>query len=359
MTAALASALILSLRIEMAKPELPATFNVPTQPADKSKIATHSSDYVPAVADAPSVHAPALTETEDGRVWCVWWGGSREGGADVRIFLAERKGDWTAPKIIMSREQAARELMRPIRRIGNAVICSRSTNELIVVFVTTTIGGWSTSALNLIRSGDRGQTWSKAQRLYINPVLNISELVRSQPIPYGEGFIFPVYHELAGKYPELLWLEGDTYRKTKAFGGRKAFQPSLAPVTPTTALMALRDPKRGNLYTSWTTDTGQTFGPPTRDEFPNPDAAVDVITLPGNRVLLAHNNSTDRRNLSLSMSVDDGVTWRVARVIEDDRDAEFSYPALHLGRDGNIHLAYTWKRERIRYHTFNDKWLEQ
>ena len=31
---------------------------------------------------------------------------------------------------------------------------------------------------------------------------------------------------------------------------------------------------------------------------------------------------------------------------------------LHLARDGNIHLAYTWKRERIRHHVFNSAWLE-
>ncbi len=33
----------------------------------------------------------------------------------------------------------------------------------------------------------------------------------------------------------------------------------------------------------------------------------------------------------------------------EDQPGEYSYPAIIQGRDGRVHITYTWKRERVKY----------
>lgn len=52
---------------------------------------------------------------------------------------------------------------------------------------------------------------------------------------------------------------------------------------------------------------------------------------------------------------------RVFRLhLSDIGEARFlpALMALLLGRDGRIHLAYTWRRQGIKYATFSEAWLD-
>ena len=81
---------------------------------------------------------------------------------------------------------------------------------------------------------------------------------------------------------------------------------------------------------------------------PNPDSGIDAVSLPDGRALLAYNPSRKSRTpLCLAVS-NDGLSWRNVLVLEDGV-GEYSYPALVQGRDGSLHLTYTWNRRRIRY----------
>jgi predicted neuraminidase len=51
--------------------------------------------------------------------------------------------------------------------------------------------------------------------------------------------------------------------------------------------------------------------------------------------------------LNVAVSAD-GKTWQAALALED-QPGEYSYPAVIQGRDGTVHITYTWKRQRIRY----------
>ena len=41
--------------------------------------------------------------------------------------------------------------------------------------------------------------------------------------------------------------------------------------------------------------------------------------------------------------------WQAALELENDRLAEFSYPAVIQTSDGLVHITYTWKRQRIKH----------
>ncbi len=331
--------------------------------------ARFSASFLPRIADAPSVHAPSVCETAGGGLAAVWWGGSREGGGDVRIFLSRRGADdggWTEPRAIMSRDQAAGQLRRRIRRIGNAVVYSPGGSELRVLFVTTTIGGWSTSSLNWMASHDLGQTWENAETLRLSPLLNISELAKNPGVRMTDGsYLFPIYHELAGKFSEALWLsEADgevSARKTRIFGGQSAFQPSIAPVSEDEAVALCRDAGGSRrVWISRTIDRGRNWSAPMETDLPNPDAGVDVARLADGRLLLAHNDAkAGRENLTLALSEDGGRSWRNAAVVERDQGGEFSYPTLCVRANGGVELVYTWKREAIRHLSFNAAWVDQ
>jgi predicted neuraminidase len=81
---------------------------------------------------------------------------------------------------------------------------------------------------------------------------------------------------------------------------------------------------------------------------PNPDSGIDAVSLDDGRAMLAYNPSQEARSpLCLAVS-SDGLSWRNVLVLEDGIGG-YSYPALIQGRDGNLHLTYTWNRRQIRY----------
>ena len=88
---------------------------------------------------------------------------------------------------------------------------------------------------------------------------------------------------------------------------------------------------------------------------PNPNAGIDVLTLADGRHLLIYNhigpgtNGWGRREiLNLAIS-DDGLSWEQVCVLDKEKEAEFSYPALIQTDDGLVHATYTWKRTHIKH----------
>ncbi|MBL9211541.1 MAG: exo-alpha-sialidase [Opitutaceae bacterium] len=317
----------------------------------------------------PSAHGSAICALPGGDQLAVWYGGSREGAADVALFTARlRPGerDWSPPQKVVDRVMAAEELERVVKKVGNAVVFADRNGLVWMVYVTVTMGGWSGSALNVKTSHDEGRTWSRSRRLTLNPFLNVSSLVRNKPILTTDGRIgLPVYHELAIKYPQMLWLtpaaDGTVaeYRIRNLSAETDLIQPTLVPLGGDRVLMLLRDQSdRRQMRAAYSTDNGWTWSEAAAGGLPNPDSAVDALRLGDGRILLVYNDAVrGRENLRLAISADAGRTWQPGPIIESARGKEYSYPCLAEGRDGRIHLTYTWERKRIRHVEFNLAWL--
>lgn len=366
-----AAVLLNLLPLFRAPPPGPPTRFVVAPPAPSTAAnqppAFHAEFIMPSFAD-PSVHVASLCELSGGRLLAAWYGGTREGHRDVRIHLAERlpgATEWSAARVVVSRDSAARELDRHVRKVGNALVFSDGGERVWLLYVSIAFGGWSGSALNLKTSTDGGATWSRSERLTLSPFFNVSELVKNQPARLADGgWCVPIYHECLGKFSELLWLPADgparAATRTRVFGGATAFQPALAPLSAQRALLAQRDytPTR-RLRLAFTEDGGRRWSPPAPAELPNPGSGLDAIRLRDGRVLLAFNDGeTSRESLALAVSPDGGLTWRRAGVLEHEAREEFSYPFLLETRDGAIHAAWTWKRKAIKVATFNAAWLD-
>jgi len=326
-------------------------------------------EFVLSQATTPFAHVSSLCELGDGRLAAVWCGGSREGARDVAVWWATRgplaNDQWSDPRPIVTRESAAQETFRFVRKLGNPLLVADKDDHLILVYVSVAVGGWSGSSLNIKQSPDGGRTWSPSQRLGLSPFFNVSELVKNNAQPLTDGrWAVPIYHEALGKFPEVLWLQPGPGRaeavKSRAFGGRNAFQPALVALAPQRALLICRAAGSvPEICITRTTDAGRHWTAPRSSGLPNPNSGLDALRLGDGRLLLVFNDSTvSRENLRFALSSDEGVTWRRARTLAEEPGAEFSYPFLLQTRDGLVHVTYTWKRRNIRHVTFNLAWLD-
>jgi predicted neuraminidase len=344
-------------------PALEAPAQIP--PADPGP--TFTEELINPGSPLGKAHVASICELSDGRLAAVWYAGSREGARDVAIYFATQEPGqaiWATPRAILTPEQAARDLHRSVRKVGNPLIFSDAAGKLWLLYVTVSVGGWSGSSLNLTTSTDEGDSWAPTRRLTLSPFFNVSELVRNKPAPLSDGrWLVPIYHECLGKFPELLWLrdtaDGPSATKTRITGGWSGFQPAMAVLSTNTALAFLRDyGPRKRITVARTDDAGVSWSAPESLDLPNPDSGLAALRLTDRRVLLAFNDSAaGRENLRLAVSQDEGRSWRRVATLAEEPGAGFSYPFLLQTRDGKIHIVYTCKRKGIKHAAFNTAWL--
>ncbi len=332
----------------------------------KSDFASHES--------TPEVHSATAIELDNNNIMAFWYGGTREGHQDVTIFQNtwhNNTKQWGQEKSLLNRSLTRDSISRYIRKLGNPVVTRGPDNSIWLFYVSVSVGGWAGSAINLTRSFDEGKSWSPAKRLITSPFLNLSTLIKGTPIHYSDKTIgLPVYHELIGKFGELLKLnsKGEVIDKIRLSWGKTSLQPIIFTNSPSDAVAMMRyqgeAPKK--ILTQTSDDAGLSWTPVKKSTLPNPGAGIIGITLNNNELLLAFNNNEEERDdLSLATSTDQGQNWQLARAIEEnklpipDKSKQFSYPWLLQTENGNIHLLYSWHKSHIKHVTFNTAWLKQ
>ncbi|WP_161788467.1 sialidase family protein [Desulfonatronum thiodismutans] len=364
------------------------------------------------------VHAATAVQRSDGAIQAFWFGGTREGHADVRIFTATFDPDmqrWTDETPLLTRQETARAERRHVRKLGNPVATVDPQGRILLFYVSVSFGGWSGSSINLVVSEDNGQTWSKPRQLITSPFLNVSTLVKGPVVQHADGTMgLPVYHEFLGKFSEYLRLDGQgrVLGKSRVSYGRFAIQPVVFPLGKHGAMALMRntDSDRPRLaWSSRTKDGGQTWSAPERSKIMNRNSALGGAlsdTLSDVNILLAAANVTEynRSSLALLRSTDQGRDWAVVHDVEPHQpslspeeyslaaawktsvseedmplspeivaaaatetqcepgrpicDFRFDYPWLLKDVKGRYHLFYTWNRAFIRHVTFNSAWLK-
>lgn len=386
--------------------EVPVTRVLPRAPltgADGSP--GFQSEFVSSVP-GKAVHAPSLVELRDGSLRAVWFSGSREGAGDVTIqtaVLGQASRQWGPESSLFDRNQLQRGLQRYVKKIGNPVIARATDGSLHLWMVNVSLGGWAGSAISWSRSLDDGATWSAPKRLVTSPFLNISTLVKAQPVLMTQGQTsLPVYHEFITKFAEVLRLNGDgrVIDKVRLAGSQTSLQPVVLANSAQTAQAFMRATQGGRVVSSTTADAGQSWSNAAATDSPNPNSALAGLVLQdGSRWLALNPTQAGREKLALiklgdaagksadgefgleppaqNQSLASPLTLGdhaavlgaelkskgvselqiAAYVASAQRQLcgdtycaqEFSYPYMLQTRNGNLHLVYTWHRTRIKH----------
>lgn len=98
-------------------------------------------------------------------------------------------------------------------------------------------------------------------------------------------------------------------------------------------------------------------------ELPNPGSGLDGLRLSDGHWLLVYNDTTEgRHSLAVSISSDEGRTWKWTRHLERHEQGAYHYPAVIQSRDGTIHVVYSYFVEggkSMKHVAFTEEWVQQ
>jgi predicted neuraminidase len=182
---------------------------------------------------------------------------------------------------------------------------------------------------------------------------------------YSDGFSFSLM--------ALTDDGGAHWQFSQPLVGPGNIQPSIAIKKDGTLVAYMRDngppPKR--LMISKSKDQGVSWSMVRDSQLPNEGSGADIVTLKNGHWVLAYNDTEDgRHSLVVSISLDEGKTWSHTRHLEfDKRESDIatqsSYPSIIEGKEGIIHVIYSYHRrdmngepnETIRYARIDEQWI--
>ena len=134
-------------------------------------------------------------------------------------------------------------------------------------------------------------------------------------------------------------------------------QPTLVEF-PGGAITAFFRNDSGRIKRSDSADGGLTWGPVSKLDLPNPNSGIEALLLGSGKLLMVYNDSEkERGTLAASLSDDNGKTWKWTRHIEQSADGRFDYPSVVQGKDGAIHVSYSFATKAIKHARFNEAWV--
>lgn len=344
------------------------------------------------------VHGSSIVELPNGDLLAAWFQGSGERGADdVRIMGARMKngkGRWSVPFELAD---------TPHLPDCNPVLFMVE-NKLFLVWIAVQANKWEYSVLRLRSTttyGDEGPpAWEWQDNIFLKPGEEFAKAVATEL-----GKLPPTHHgwsEYAPRYDEMIieastditkrstgWMTrikpliaadgrillplysdgfnfsivaisddgGASWLPSLPIVGRGPIQPALAQRKDGHIVAYMRDsgdaPTR--VQVSESNDGGKSWTAARKIDIPN-GASVDILVLADGRWAMLGNDVDDGRyRLSLYLSGDEGKTWQTKHPIEYDtsKSGRYSYPSLIQGRDGRIHMTYSFhvdnKRKAIKY----------
>ncbi len=331
-----------------------------------------------------SSHGSTITEDRHGTLYCVWYSGTKEKAADVKIYMSKKKKheqEWSKPVLIekegITSENPFSEDMEEGETEetseGNPVIFADPNSDRLWLFWATMRGagdksGWSACILKIKHSDDGGLSWTKPR--VIRDM--IGWMVRNKPIVLSNGdVLLPIMSEV-GQAKTMMYR---IYKEEFAKGSQECkiiepanfidggvIQGSLAEIEPGKLICYMRATSGCSIGPfiafSYSSDYGYSWTAIQKNpaNIENPDSGVDLVKTKNGDLFLVCNPQRDGRyRLSLFRSTDKGHSWHLFRDLENDlsKKSEFSYPAIIEGLDGSLHITYTYLREVIKYTKIN------
>lgn len=158
--------------------------------------------------------------------------------------------------------------------------------------------------------------------------------------------------------------DGKTWTASAPLAGFGSIQPTVLERKDGTLVAYMRE--NGvfkKIRVSESKDQGVTWGSVTSTDLPNPGAGIDAVKLASGNWCLVYNDQTQGRNsLAVSLSDDEGKTWKWTRHLEKQADGRYHYPAVIQGKDGTIHAVYSYfvtDGKSMKHASFNEAWVKE
>jgi predicted neuraminidase len=157
---------------------------------------------------------------------------------------------------------------------------------------------------------------------------------------------------------------GKSWFGSKPLAGFGRIQPSVLRRNDGSLVAYMREngPLR-RIRISESRDDGITWGSVGATDLPNPGSGLDSVRLRNGHWVLIYNDTTKGRNsLAVSLSEDEGQSWKWTRHLERHDVGSYHYPAIIQGRDGTLHAVYSYfvpGGKSMKHAAFNEAWIRQ
>ncbi|MFI2562752.1 exo-alpha-sialidase [Paenarthrobacter sp. NPDC018779] len=370
---------------------------------------------------APTVqsHAANLLTLPDGRLACVWFGGTQEGVPDISIWFATLEPgsrQWSTP------EQLSNDSTRSEQ---NPILFNAPNGELWLLYTAQKAGNQDTAEVRRRTSSDSGRTWGVVETLFAaNQTGGV--FVRQLPVALPSGrLIIPIFRCITT--PGEKWVgnsddsavmisddSGITWTESVLPGSLGCVHMNIQVLRDGSLLALFRSRWADAIYESRSTDDGSTWSEPVPTELPNNNSSIQFTALADGRLALVYNHSraeegterrlslydeidddglaeeqgqltteqpsaeagderkafwgTPRSPMTLAISEDGGRSWPVRRNLDvgdgyclsnnsrDGLNRKYSYPSIHQGPDGAVNIAYTYFRQAIKFVRVDPEW---
>lgn len=300
-----------------------------------------------------SAHASTVIKLDNGNLVSAWFGGSQEGGKDVRIWYSIKSGnDWSKPKSVPTDDNAAHY---------NPVLHDFGDYIRLFYHVGSSPSDWVTKYVD---SYDGGNTWTWPQELVPGDTSGGRGPVKNQCLVRDDGVIIAPASTEQGKWKaffDISYDGGKTWTKTDYVEAVDEEGNLVEMIQPT-----LWQDKDGNIHAMFRTlagwiyrsdsyDGGITWCKAYSTGLMHGSCGIDCTMTDDGKLWLVYNPcgvSQRRHQLLVSVSEDNGKTWEDVTYLQRSIlfFTEYSYPTVIS--DGNtLHITYTWNRFNIKHAT--------
>ncbi|SDI79832.1 Predicted neuraminidase (sialidase) [Alteribacillus bidgolensis] len=344
----------------------------------------------------PHNHASNIILLRNGDRLCVWFGGSREGRADISILLSRlNKGsdEWSTPTVVSNDSERSEQ---------NPILFENPNGELWLIYTAQDAVHQDSAVVRCRISNDNGYTWSNVKTLFDKS----GSFVRNPPVVLENGdIILPAYYSLKSEdgflgndfsVVKISSDNGKTWTEHEVEKSKGLVHMSIVRLADDNLVAFFRSRKADYIYRSTSSDYGKTWTTPEKTELPNNNASIQGLRLNNDSIAVIFNNinaemkppvenrppwfdksdmdavgvkekenpsaiwGVQRSPLAIAVSEDEGLTWPYIKNIVTDVEGnpEFSYPSIEKIEDNKIDITFTNRRDCIRYLSLQKDWLK-
>ncbi|MED3728417.1 exo-alpha-sialidase [Priestia filamentosa] len=358
--------------------------------------------YLP--SDCIQNHAANLLVLDNGDLLCTWFAGTQEGIPDIHIYMSRlKKGESSWSKAVKVSDD-------PTRSEQNPVLFKAPDEKIWLLYTAQKSGNQDTAIVRYRISEDNGYSFGSIKTLFNQAGTFIRQPI--VVLDNGE-WLLPVFycHTTKGRKwtghrdtsaVKISKDEGNTWEEYEVPNSTGCVHMNIEKLDNGTLLALFRSRWADYIYSSYSTDNGRTWSEPKSTELPNNNSSIQFTKLTNGHLALVFNNMnaencTERRAslyddiedeeseenvvteavedsgereafwgaprapMTVAISEDNGVTWPFVKDIEigdgyamtnnskDKLNREYSYPSIKQGSDGDLHIAFTYFRQTIKY----------